>query len=222
MAQKSPAPIKIILADDHELFRDGFGVMIKKQPDIELIAEAENGEELLSLARELKPDVIITDIKMPRMDGIELMHRIKKELPHIGVIALTNYDEENLIVEMLEAGAKGYLLKSANKEEIVEAIKKVYNDKTHYCSQTSARLAQLIAKSAFHPFRKKKPLHFNDREIQIMQLVCQGLTNKEIAAQLFLSKRTIETHRENIMDKIGETSTAGMIVYAIKSGIYKI
>lgn len=222
MIQKSPAPIKIILADDHELFRDGFGVMIKKQHDIELIGEAENGEELLRMVHELKPEVVITDIKMPKMDGIELMHRLKQEYPHIGVIALTSYDEENLIVEMLEAGAKGYLLKSANKEEIVEAIEKVYNDKTHYCNQTSRRLAQLIAKSAFNPFRKKKPIQFNDREIAIMQMVCQGLTNKEIAGQLFLSKRTVETHRENIMEKIGESSSAGMIVYAIKTGIYKI
>ena len=222
MAGKSPAPIKIILADDHELFRDGFSVMIKKQAQIDLIAEAENGQELLHLAMTLHPDVVITDIRMPKMDGIEVMHRMKKTLPHIGVIALTNFDEENLIVEMLEAGAKGYLLKSANKEEIVEAINKVYKDKTHYCFQTNAKLAQLIAKSAFNPYRKKKPVQFSDRELAIIKLICQGLTNKEMAAQLFLSTRTIETHRENIMDKIEENSMAGLIIYAIKQGIYKL
>lgn len=222
MAGKSPAPIKIILADDHELFRDGFSVMIKKQAQIDLIAEAENGQELLHLAMTLHPDVVITDIRMPKMDGIEVMHRMKKTLPHIGVIALTNFDEENLIVEMLEAGAKGYLLKSANKEEIVEAINKVYKDKTHYCFQTNAKLAQLIAKSAFNPYRKKKPIQFSDRELAIIKMICQGLTNKEMAAQLFLSTRTIETHRENIMDKIEENSMAGLIIYAIKQGIYKL
>ena len=220
--EKTPTAINVILADDHELFRDGFAVMLSKYPGIRLMAEAADGEELLRLTHELHPDVVITDIKMPRLDGIEVMHRLKAEAPHIGVIALTNYDEDALIVEMLESGARGYLLKSANKEEIVEAIEKVYNNKTHYCHQTSARLAQLIAKSAFNPYRRKKQVPFNDRELAIMKLVCQGLTNKEIAAQLFLSKRTVETHRENIMDKIEETSVAGLVIYAIKHGIHKI
>lgn len=220
--RKSPSAIKVILADDHELFRDGFSVMINKQPDIDLVAEAENGEELLKLTRELQPEVVITDIKMPKVDGIEAMHRIKKEIPHIGVIALTNYDEEHLIVEMLEAGAKGYLLKSAGKEEIVEAIKKVYKDKTHYCHQTNAKLAQLIAKSAFNPYRRKKKVEFNEKEIAIIRLICQEFTNKEIAAQLFLSKRTIETHRENIMAKMDVKCSAGLIVYAIKHGLFQV
>lgn len=220
--RKSPTAVKVILADDHELFRDGLSVMLSKQPNIELIAEAENGEELLHLTHKLKPEVVITDIKMPKVDGIEVMHRLREEIPHIGVIALTSYDEENLIVEMLEAGAKGYLLKSANKEEIVEAIQKVYKDKTHYCHQTNARLAQLIAKSAFNPYRRKKQITFNDRELAIIQLICKGFTNKEMADQLFLSKRTIETHRENIMDKIEEDSAAALIIYAIKHGLYKI
>jgi DNA-binding NarL/FixJ family response regulator len=220
--KNSSTAIRIVLADDHELFRDGFSVMIKKQPDIDLIAEAENGEELLVLVKKLQPEVIITDIKMPKMGGIEAMHQLKKTFPHIGVIALTNYNEENLIVEMLEAGAKGYLLKSANKEEIVEAIKTVYKDKTHYCHETNAKLAQLIAKSSFNPYRKTKKLLFNERETSIIKLICGGFTNKEIAAQLFLSKRTIETHRENILDKIDEHSTAGVVVYAIKHGIYKV
>lgn len=220
--KKSPAAVKVILADDHELFRDGLSVMLSKQPDIDLIAEAENGEELLHLTHTLKPEVVITDIKMPKVDGIEAMHRLRNEIPHVGVIALTSYDEENLIVEMLEAGAKGYLLKSANKEEIVEAIQKVYKGKTHYCHQTNARLVQLIAKSAFNPYRKKKQITFNDRELAIIRLVCEGFTNKDIATQLFLSKRTIENHRENIMDKIEEKSTAALVVYAVKHGIYKV
>lgn len=219
--QKSPLSIRVILADDHELFRDGFSVMLKKQPEIELIAEAANGEELLQLTHELQPEVVVTDIKMPKVDGVEVMHRMKKELPHIGVIALTNYDEESLLVEMLEAGAKGFLLKSANKEEIVEAIKKVYNNKTHYCQQTNAKLAQLIANSKFQPYRRKKKAEFNEREKTIIQFICKGFTNKEIAAQLFLSKRTIESNREVIMEKMEVESIAGLICYAISHGLYQ-
>lgn len=218
---KSPAAIRIILADDHELFRDGFSVMINKHPEIDLIADAVNGEELLRLSHQLKPEVVITDLKMPKLDGIEVMHRLKRELPQIGVIALTQYDEDSLIIEMLEAGAKGYLLKSANKNEIVAAIKKVYKGKTHYCHQTNAKVAQLIAKSTFNPYRTPQKALFNEREITIIRLICQGFTNKEIAAQLFLSKRTIETHRENILDKIDANATAGLIVYAMTHGIYK-
>lgn len=219
--QKSPMAIKVILADDHELFRDGFSVMLKKQPDIELIAEAGDGEQLLQLTHELQPEVVITDIKMPRADGIEVMRRLKKDLPHIGVIALTNYDEESLVVEMLEAGAKGFLLKSANKEEIVDAIKKVYHQKTAYCRQTNAKLAHLIANSAFQPYRKKKKVEFTEREKTIIQLICKGFTNKEIAAQLFLSKRTIEANREITMEKMEVESVAGLICYAITHGLYQ-
>ena len=219
--EKSPTAIRVILADDHELFRDGFAVMLKKQPDIVLIAEAGNGEELLQLTHELQPEVVVTDIKMPKVDGIAVMHRMKKELPHIGVIALTNYDEESLLVEMLEAGAKGYLLKSANKEEIVQAIKKVHNDKTHYCRQSGAKLAQLIANNSFQPYRKKKRGEFSEREITIIQLICMGATNKEIAAQLFLSKRTIENNREMILEKMEVKNTAGLICYAISHNLHK-
>ncbi|HEV7330497.1 MAG TPA: response regulator transcription factor [Flavisolibacter sp.] len=220
--EKSPAAIKIVLADDHELFRDGFSVMANKEPDIDLIGQAVDGEELLFLVESLQPEVVITDIKMPKRDGIEVMQEMKKSFPHIGVIALTNYDEDYLIVEMLEAGASGYLLKTAHKEEIVEAIKTVYRDKTYYCQHTSAKLAQLIAKSSFNSYRKKKKVEFNERERQIIRMICEGLTNKEIAARLFLSPRTIETHRENIMSKMDENSTAGLVVYAIRHGIYKI
>lgn len=219
--QKSPTAIRVVLADDHELFRDGFSVMIRKQPDIDLIGEAADGEELLRLCQQLQPDVIITDIKMPRMDGIAFMHRVKKELPHTGVITLTQFEEEALIAEMLEAGAKGYLLKSANKEELVEAIKKVYEGKTHYCFQTRNKITQLISTNGFNPYRKPQKLVFNERETSIIRLICQGFTNREIAAQLFLSKRTIETHRENILHKMKVDSTAALIVYAMKNGIYK-
>lgn len=220
--KKSPAAIRIVIADDHELFRDGFGVMIKKQPQVELVAEAENGEELLQAVYDYQPDVVITDIRMPKMDGIAVMQHMKKDFPHIGVIALTNFDEEALIVDMLEAGAKGYLLKSAHKEEIVEAVTTVYGHKTYYCNHTNTKLAQLIARSSFNPYRKPKRVSFNEREQQIITLICEQYTNKEIADRLYLSKRTVETHREHILEKMEVKNTAGVVVYAIRNGLYKL
>ena len=157
---KSTTPIKIVLADDHEIFRDGFKVMIKKQPSVQLLGEASNGEELLTLSRALRPDVVVTDIRMPGIDGIAATKQLIREFPSIGIIALSMFDEEQLIVEMLEAGAKGYLLKNAHKDEILEAIRTVYNDQTYYCDSTSAKLAQMIARSRFRGNDKSKRADF--------------------------------------------------------------
>jgi DNA-binding NarL/FixJ family response regulator len=219
---KTVNPIKLILADDHEIFRDGFRAMIKKQSAVELVGEAANGEELIELSHKLLPDVIITDIKMPRMDGIEATKRLSHDLPQVGIIALSMFDEENLIVEMLEAGAKGYLLKNAHKNEILEAINAVYYNQTYYCSDTSSKLAQMIARSKFSPFNKTAKPDFSDREISIMRLICQEMSNKEIAAELNLSIRTIEGYRDKIQDKIGAKNAAGIVVYAIRNNIYTV
>ncbi|HEU4472197.1 MAG TPA: response regulator transcription factor [Flavisolibacter sp.] len=216
------APIKIILADDHEIFRDGFRVMIKKQPSVQLLGEASNGEELISLTRELRPDVVVTDIKMPKLDGIEATKRLSSELPHVGIIALSMFDEENLIVDMLEAGAKGYLLKNAHKDEIIEAIKTVNNDQTYYCNDTSAKLAQLIARSKFRPSSRIAKPEFSEKEFAVIRYICQEMSNKEIAYHLNLSIRTIEGYRDRIQEKIGAKNTAGIVVYAIKNNIYVV
>jgi DNA-binding NarL/FixJ family response regulator len=219
---KNYLPIRIVLADDHEIFRDGFNTMIKKQNEIELIGEAENGRELLRITKELQPDVIITDIKMPLMDGIESTKILTAQYPGIGVIALSMFDEDNLVVDMLEAGAKGYLIKNAPKHEILEAVRTVYNDGTYYCHHTSNRLAQMIATSKFNPYKKKNKIHFTERETDIIKLICAELSSKEMAHQLNLSARTIEGHRDNILKKIDAKNLAGIVVYAIKNGIYKL
>ena len=215
-------PIQIVLADDHEIFRDGFRVMLKKQTGVNLIGEAENGEELLKLVEELQPDVVITDIKMPKLDGIGATKIITKKFPHIGVISLSMFDEENLIIDMLEAGAKGYLLKNAHKDEIIAAVEAVHNDQTYYCNHTSRKLTKMIADSSFNPNRRAVKPDFSDKEINVMRLVCQEFSNKEIALQLKLSVRTIEGYREKIQEKINARNTAGIVVYAIKNRIYQV
>ena len=213
-------PIDIILADDHEIFRDGFRVMLSKIPEINLAAEASNGQELLELARTIKPDVIITDIKMPYMNGIEATKQLAKEMPHIGIIALSMFDEEDMIVDMLESGAKGYLLKNAHKDEIILAVKSVYKNQPYYCRDTSNKLAQMIARSNFNPYKKTIRPDFSEKEIAVIKLICEQYSNKEIAQKLDLSKRTVEGYREKILEKMEVKNTAGIVVYAMKHRIY--
>ncbi len=210
--------IRLIIADDHEIFRDGLNLMLSKQKNIELAGEAGNGEELVSLARLQKPDVVLTDIKMPGSDGVEATRRILEFLPGCKIIALSMFDEENLIVDMLEAGAKGYLLKNADKKEILEAISTVVENNNYYCRHTSDRLATLIVKSKFNPDsqRKQKLPEFNDRETEIIKYICQQFTAQEIGEKMFLSKRTVEGYRTKILEKMNVKNTAGVVIYALR------
>jgi len=212
-------PITVILADDHEIFRDGFRVMLTKIPSIQLLEEASNGKELIDLARKLKPDVIITDIKMPELDGVEATKILTGESPEIGIIAFSMFDEENLIVDMLEAGARGYLIKNAQKDEIIEAVKTVFDGDTYYCRNTSMKLMHMMAQSKFNPYKKAEDPNFKENELKVIKLICEEKSNKEIAEELNLSKRTIEGYRENILEKIGAKNTAGIVMYALRHKI---
>lgn len=216
------SPIKIIVADDHQMIREGFLTMFQKHPYISIAAEASNGVELVELTSIIKPDVVITDIKMPKMDGIEATRILNQKFPQIGIIAFTMYEEETSIIDMLEAGAQGYLIKSAAKEEIIEAINAIIDQRTYYCRETSTRLAQLITKSKFNPHKKISQSIFSKREKEIIVLICDGFFNKEIASQLNLSVRTVESYRERIQEKMQVKNTAGIVVYAIRKGIYKL
>ncbi len=220
--KKAYAPVNVLIADDHELYREGFRVMLKKNTDFFLMGEAENGRELVKLAGILKPDIIITDIKMPVMDGIEATRILKASYPQIGVIAISMFDDENLIVDMMEAGARGYLLKNAHKNEIFDAIKTVHDEKTYYCHHTSAKLARMIASSKFNPFKKNEKAEFTDKEMEVIQMICKEYSNKEIAAEMCLSVRTVEGYREKIQEKMDVKNVAGVVIYAIKNDLFKI
>lgn len=215
-----PGAIKVIIADDHEIFRDGLRLMLQKQPDIDLLGEAEDGKELIEKIKQLQPDVVITDVKMPRMDGVHATKHISEHYPSIGIIALTMFDEDDLIVDMLEAGARGYLLKNADKNEMVEAVKSVYNNEPYYCRHTSNKLAQMVARSKFNPFKHEVKPVFSDREKEMIVYICDGLTNKEIAEKVFLSVRTVEGLRMKLLEKMNVKNTAGIIIYAIKNNLY--
>jgi len=218
---QTTADIKLVIADDHEIFRDGFKLMLSKFPEIILVGEAGNGRERLDLIEKENPDVILTDIKMPVMDGIEAAKKIVELYPDKGIIGLSMYDDDELIIEMLEAGAKGYLIKNAGKDQIIEAIKTVFNDEPYYCKTTSHKLTQMIAKSRFNPYKKTEKAEFSEREKEIIACICDEMTNKEIGDKLFISVRTVEGHRLKILEKMNVKNTVGLVVYAIKNGIVK-
>ncbi|NCI51636.1 response regulator transcription factor [Sediminibacterium roseum] len=215
--------IKIVIADDHEVFRDGLKLMLSKEKAFSIVAEAENGLELIRLSDETEPDIILTDIKMPKMDGIEATRRIHDQNPSIGVIALSMFNEESLVVDMLEAGALGYLLKSSDKAEIIDAVNTVYHHHPYYCKSTSARLAITITESRFNPYNSG--VHsslFSSKEIEVIRLICEEYSTKEIGDKIFQSMRTVEGYRAKILDKMNARNTAGIVIYAIKHGIYEV
>jgi DNA-binding NarL/FixJ family response regulator len=203
-------PITVIIADDHPIVRDGFKKMISKSKEIKLVGEAENGEELIKVARLLKPDVIIADIRMPVMDGIEATKKIKAILPETEIIALSMFNDLNVVVDMLNAGAKGYILKNAGKEQITEAIKTVYEKKPYYCSDTLDVLRNRTD--------TKKPA-LTKKEIEIIKLICKEYSTKQIASSLYLDIRTVEWYRNQILDKLNLKNTAGIVMYAAKNNI---
>ena len=212
--------IRVLFADDHEIFRWGMNTLFKTFPNIELVGEAKNGKELIELAEKLQPDVIVTDIVMPLINGIEATRIITKNSPNINVLALSMLDEEDTIVEFLEAGGKGYLIKNADKEELADAIKTVCQSMPYYCKHTSTVLAKMIARSKFNTFKTETTSNFTEREREVIRMTCEGYSTKEIADRLFLSVRSIEGIRMRILEKMEVKNTAGLVIYAIRHGIY--
>jgi two-component system response regulator NreC len=214
------ADVRVIIADDHVIFRDGLKQALASEENILLIGEAADGKELLRLVMENKPDVILTDIRMPVMDGISASKKILEISPDISIVGLSMFDDEGHIIDMLEAGARGYLLKNADKAEIIDAVNTVFQGEFYYCKHTSYTLAKMISTSKFNPHKRKEKIEFSERELEIIQLICEQLTNKEIAEKLYLSTRTVEGHRLKIQEKMQAKNTAGIVIMALKLGIY--
>jgi DNA-binding NarL/FixJ family response regulator len=211
--------IRLLIADDHLLYRNGLRDLLKQIKNVEMIGEAANGQELIRRAVELSPDVILTDISMPIMDGIAATKELIRRKICCRIVVLSAHSREELILKVLEAGALGYVLKSAETEEIAEAISTVYHHKPYFCREITEKLTEIVTKNYQMP--TQADIHFTDREKEIMRLICRECTSKEIAYTLNLSKRTVEGHRTRIMDKIGAKSIAGIITYALGRGIYR-
>lgn len=208
--------INLVLADDHEVFREGLRSMLSRQQNINIVGEAENGKELLAVTEKCKPDIVLTDIKMPFLDGIQATRLLAEKYPAMGIIGLSMYDEDRLIVEMMEAGAMGYLIKNASKANIIEAIETVYLGRNYYCSTTSRKLVNMLTKSKFQPGKQPEIAVFNEKEIEIIQLIYEQKTAREIADVIFLSHRTVEGLKQKVMEKMGVGNTLGLVIYALK------
>jgi DNA-binding NarL/FixJ family response regulator len=211
--------IHYIIADDHQVFRQGLQLVLSDDAELSFSGEAENGLKLLDLLKKQPADVILLDLKMPVMDGFTAIREIRKQYPHIKILILTMHDEEHFVLHMLEAGANGYLLKNAHPAEIRQAIHAVM-DNNYYFNDfiSSAMLKSLVNKNLATPVFKASAT-LNEKEIKILQLICQECTSAEIGEKVFLSARTVEGIRAGIMEKVGVRNIAGLVMYAVKNGI---
>ena len=210
--------IKILIADDHAFVREGTRRILEQEPDLEVVAEAGNGEEAVALASELKPDVAIIDVAMPKLDGIEATRRIKALCPAVAVLVLSAYDDDQFVFGLLEAGAAGYLLKSVRGHEIVDAIRAVDAGESVLHPSVARKVLNRFA-SVSSKTQRKKPLELlTDREMEVLKLVTKGLSNKDIADELSLSIRTVQGHLANIFNKLRVSSRTEAVVRALKEG----
>ncbi|WP_133996081.1 response regulator transcription factor [Dinghuibacter silviterrae] len=217
--------IRMVIADDQRLFRKGLAALIEKEHDLEMVAEGDNGQELLDKLRELPepPDVALLDMHMPVMNGVELNDILHNEYPEIKVIILSVYDQERFISKMIEAGACGYLIKNTEVDELLTAVRKVH-ETGFYFNQAS-----LAAMKNAWQYRNQNirnlsriPIDLTDREREVLKLICKEYTNNEMADTLNISVRTVEGHRNNLLAKTGCKNTAGLVVFAIRYEVFNL
>jgi len=211
--------ITVVIADDHTFFREGLSKVLQANKKIKVLAQATNGLELIDFARQYTPDVLIVDIAMPLLDGITAVKEITRLGIRSKVIALSMHTEDSIILQMLDAGAMGFLDKNTSKEEMYEAIDSVLiHNSVYFPESTNAYMMELLRYSSYKPYPKKSVV-FSSRELEVIQMICKDFSTKEIGAKLDLSPRTIDTHRVRIMDKMSVKSVAGLVAYAYSQGI---
>lgn len=212
--------IKIVIVDDHKITRDGLTALIERQSDMTVVGEAENGRDAVNLVQKFAPDIVIMDINMPDLNGIDATRQIRALSPATKVIALSMYSDKRYVEGMLRAGVSGYLVKSCAFDELVKAILSV----THQKAYLSPGIAKVVMKGyATRLTKTKDALIIDDklssREREVLQLIAEGHTSEQIATKLYISTKTVSTHRRNIMDKLKITNMAGLIKFAIREGL---
>ncbi|MCB0770274.1 MAG: response regulator transcription factor [Flavobacteriales bacterium] len=208
-------PIRILLADDHRIITDGLEQLLAQLPDVECIGVATNGEEALQMTGHLGVDVVLMDIDMPVMDGIEATERIKQERPQVKVVVLSMHEDAAVVKRLMAVGADGYLVKNCGKDELLLAIRNVHQGQRHFASA----LTEALLRNDPIDERPDALKELSEREIEVLGALAEGLGNKEIGERLFISPRTVDTHRTNIMKKLDVHHVAGLVRIAIKAGL---
>ena len=219
MAEKIP---NIIIADDHDMFKDALKSMIEMEGIASVESLASNGVELLEQLENHIPDIILMDIDMPKLNGIETTRKVKNKYPHVKVIVLSMFGEEKYYREMIEAGANGFVLKSSGKSELQKAIAEVYKGESYFSNELLLKIINKIGNAKSSLSVNKQTINFTDREAELMQYLCKGLSTTEIAEQLYLSAKTVENYRVKLLHKTACKNSIELVVYAIKHNIIEI
>jgi len=212
------ANIKVLLVDDHKIVRDGIKLMLEPQAGIDVVAEAESGVKVKELLEHSPVDVIVMDINMPDMNGIATTKLVKGQYPDIKVLALTMSSDDSHIRQMVQAGASGYIMKSAGRDELTKAIQEVMQGKHYFSDQATHSIMMDLVKNKGKS-SAPDPIHITERELEVLQMIVKEHTNLEIAEKLYISPRTVDAHRRNLLQKTGARNTAGLVKYAFKNGL---
>ena len=210
----------ILLVDDHEIIIDGIKAMLEKEKDIKIVGEANNGIEAIEKVQSLKPDIVLMDISMPELNGIEATKSIKKEYQDTKILMLTQHESKEYVLQVMKAGADGYLLKNSKKEELLNAINTVTVGKKYLCNRISALMLDEILDDSVKDNDNEKPeQNLTKREIEIIKLLANDLSNHQVSDELNISLRTVETHRRNLMQKLNLKSAVALVRFAIKNNM---
>ena len=214
--------IRVLVVDDHTIVRDGICALLRLAGDIEVVGEAANGREALEMAKKLMPDVVLMDIAMPNMDGLEATRRIRKEFPKVKVLVLTQYDDKEYVFPVIEAGASGFLSKTAASSELVSGIRSVYRGDS-FLSPSAARILVEDYQQEASIRKEQDPYkQLTDREREILKLLAEGYTTRKIADMLVISVKTVEGHKTNLMSKLDIHNRTDLVKYALRKGIITI
>jgi two-component system response regulator NreC len=212
-------PIRVLLAEDHTMVRKGLRALLDNEEDIEVVGEAEDGRQAIQMTQKLRPEVVVMDISMPRLNGLEATRQIHKLMPEVKVLILTMHTNEEYVFQILKAKAKGYVGKQSAPEELIRAIRAIHQGKTYL----SVAVSQVVVEEYLQRVedsRQKDPFNkLTTREREVLQLIAEGYSTKDIAQQLFISVKTVETHRAHLMEKLGLHSTVELTRYAIRRGL---